>query len=190
MSLFESNLSRTGSQFSATVLRAFVGGQRAPQDLELDDDALTELATKELEAVLETSLPAPTSTKVLRWKQSLPFYNEGTTQRWEAIEALVGNIPGLHLGGNWLYGASVADCITRGDHIVSRNKSLRHPKTKKSARHLTSALSRLSFIVEIYALSSLLGRACLDSDDTFNRILIRFLSLLRVSNKCDKEFAV
>ena len=105
---------------SCTVLRAFVGGQRAPQDLELDDAALTELATKELEAVLQTSLPPPTSTKVLRWKQSLPFYNQGTTQRWEAIETLVRNLPGLHLGGNWLYGASVADCVSRGDHIAEQ----------------------------------------------------------------------
>ena len=105
---------------SCTVLRAFVGGQRAKEELMLDDAALVDMITKELEIVLEQPLPEPTSSHVLRWPQSLPFYNKGTCQRWETLEAMVSEAPGLQLGGNWLYGASVADCVSRGDYLATQ----------------------------------------------------------------------
>jgi oxygen-dependent protoporphyrinogen oxidase len=105
---------------SCTVLRAFVGGQRAKEELMLDDAALVEMTLKELEIVLEQPLPKPTSSHVLRWPQSLPFYNKGTCQRWETLEAMVSKAPGLQLGGNWLYGASVADCVSRGDYLATQ----------------------------------------------------------------------
>ena len=108
---------------TCTVLRAFVGGQRAKEELDLSDGALVEMALKELEITLEQSLPTPTSTLVLRWPQSLPFYNKGTCQRWEAIEAIVKQTPGLELGGNWIHGASVADCVSRGEYLAGRVQS-------------------------------------------------------------------
>ena len=105
---------------STTVLRAFVGGQRAAEQLELDDESLVKVVTDELEFVLDKKLPRPQHVQVLRWPTSLAFYQPGTSRQWKEVEDLVGGLPGLHLGGNWIGGASVAECITRANTLVSR----------------------------------------------------------------------
>lgn len=103
-----------------TVLRAFIGGQRASDQVKLSDDDLIKVVTDELQAVLKCTLPTPTQVKVVRWPTSLPFYGIGTSARWQKLEATLTKFEGLYLGGNWIHGASVADCVSRGDTLAKR----------------------------------------------------------------------
>ena len=104
-----------------------MGGQRAAEQLALDDESLVKVVTDELEFILDKKLPRPQRVQVLRWPTSLAFYQPGTTKHWEEVEDLVSGLPGLHLGGNWIGGASVAECITRANTLVSRIASSTEP---------------------------------------------------------------
>ena len=90
----------------------------------IDNESLIKVVTDELEFVLGKKLPRPKRVQVLRWPMSLAFYQSGTCRLWEQIEQVAQTLPGLHLGGNWIGGASVAECISRGNTIASRAHSL------------------------------------------------------------------
>ena len=113
-----------------TVFRAFLGGQRAKDQMEYDDDMLVSLAKDELEDVLNLKLPAPKEVKVLRWPTSVAFYEQGTGKRWDSIDHLLEQEPGLQLGGNWYQGVSVADCISRGETLARNIMEPDAPNTK------------------------------------------------------------
>ncbi len=95
------------------LLRAFFGGPSAPQLLDQPDDVILALARRHLASVLG-ELPEPKITLVRRWPLSLPQYTVGHRARVARIEAIVREIPGLHLAGNAFHGVGLPDLIRQG----------------------------------------------------------------------------
>ena len=114
----QSNLSRAHPS-QPTVLRAFVGGQRAAEQLELDDESLVKVVTDELEFVLERSFHVLNMSKCCGGLRASRFINLEPRDSGKNRD-LVGGLPGLHLG-NWIGGASVAECITRANTSYQDN---------------------------------------------------------------------
>lgn len=99
------------------LLRCIVGGRHHPELLDLDDAALLDVVRADVAAFMGGGLPAPVYTRVVRWPAAIPQYELGHLDRKAAAEAAVTRLPGVVLGGNALYGVSLADCIARAEAL-------------------------------------------------------------------------
>ena len=95
------------------LLRAFVGGARHPQQVELDDAAIVAGCLEDLDRLLGIR-GAPVRTLVCRWRESMPQYLLGHLDRVAALEARADAQPGLWLAGNAYRGVGIPDCIRAG----------------------------------------------------------------------------
>ncbi len=98
------------------LLRVIVGGARHPDLLDLDDEALLAVVREEL-AITLGHLPAPAFSRIVRWPRAIPQYTLGHTERVRDAEGAIAPQDGLFLGGNGLYGVSLADCVARADAL-------------------------------------------------------------------------
>jgi oxygen-dependent protoporphyrinogen oxidase len=95
------------------VLRAFLGGVRNAGLLSESDDALIELARRELFEILTISA-VPVHADVQRWPRAMAQYAVGHGERMKHIGARVAELPGLHLAGNAYDGIGISDCVRLG----------------------------------------------------------------------------
>ena len=96
------------------LLRAFVGGARRPDLVELDDDALVATVRGELRALVGI-VAEPVLTRVERWRRAMPQYAVGHLERVRAIESRVAALPGLALAGAAYRGVGIPDCVRGGE---------------------------------------------------------------------------
>ena len=90
------------------LIRAFVGGSRNPDVVDLDDPALLALVRAELRDILGIAA-APLWSRVYRWPRGNPQYDVGHLERVAALEALLP--PGLYLAGSAYRGVGIPDCV-------------------------------------------------------------------------------
>jgi oxygen-dependent protoporphyrinogen oxidase len=99
------------------LLRAFFGGSRSPQSMELDDDALLSTVLHELDQQLGIRA-APLFHRIYRWRRSNPQYDVGHLQRVAAIEA---DLPqGLYVTGSPFRGVGIPDCVKQAQETAER----------------------------------------------------------------------
>ncbi len=94
----------------ARVMRAFFGGQTAESLSSQPDETIAQLALTQLRNILGP-IPEPAFQSARRWRRSLPQYEVGHLERIERLEAMVAQIPGLHLLGNSYRGVGIPDLI-------------------------------------------------------------------------------
>jgi oxygen-dependent protoporphyrinogen oxidase len=94
----------------SVLLRAFVGGARDPNVLDLDDDALASLVADEMRPVLGLR-GRPRMTRVYRWPQGTPQMEVGHMARIAALESRVALVPGLFLTGAGLRVTGIPDVV-------------------------------------------------------------------------------
>ena len=95
---------------SARVMRAFFGGESAESLGSQSDEEIATAALTHLRGILGP-IPEPSFSTVRRWPRSLPQYEVGHLERIERLEAIVAQIPGLHLLGNSYRGVGIPDLI-------------------------------------------------------------------------------
>ena len=100
-------------------IRAMLGGRRSPEVLGKTDEELIELVERETGKALGFR-GAPVAHKIYRYEQAIPQYEVGHQARLEAIEGLLGGLPGLFLTGNSYRGVSVNDCLQQGMETAGR----------------------------------------------------------------------
>jgi oxygen-dependent protoporphyrinogen oxidase len=98
-----------------TLVRAFVGGSRTPDMVELDDAALLTLVRAELCDILGVDA-APLWSRIYRWPLANPQYDVGHLERVDALEQLLP--PGLYLAGSAYRGVGIPDCV-RGGQVAA-----------------------------------------------------------------------
>ncbi len=96
------------------LLRAFVGGARRPELVELDDATLVTTVRAELRALLGIAAD-PVLVRVARYRRGMPQYAVGHLDRVAAIEARVAALPGLALAGAAYRGVGIPDCVRSGE---------------------------------------------------------------------------
>jgi len=96
------------------LLRAFVGGARRPDLVELDDEALLGTVRAELRALLGI-VAEPVVTRVERWRRAMPQYAVGHLDRVRDIERRAAALPGLALAGAAYRGVGIPDCVRSGE---------------------------------------------------------------------------
>jgi oxygen-dependent protoporphyrinogen oxidase len=93
------------------LVRAFFGGSRTPEVLDLDDAALLALVRAELRDILGVAA-APLWSRIYRWPLANPQYDVGHLERVNTLEKLLP--PGLYLAGSAYRGVGIPDCVRGG----------------------------------------------------------------------------
>ena len=96
------------------LIRAMAGGPRDPHILDLDDEALVDLAVDELGPVLDLR-GAPVLSWVIRHPHAIAQYRPGHLRRMKTIEATLEDWPGLVLTGSSYRGISVNYCAKEAE---------------------------------------------------------------------------
>ena len=100
------------------LLRGFAGGALQPEIFALDEGEMRVRVESDLRELLGIT-EEPLFVEVAKWKDSMPQYEVGHLEQVNAIEKLVGEIPGLTLAGNAYRGAGIPDCIRSGERAAN-----------------------------------------------------------------------
>jgi len=111
--LFSSSLFADRTPPGHVLLTCFLGGRTAPELVELDDAELARLAAADVARTLGAR-GEPVFTASRKTRRAIPQYELGHQRFVDLAAELERTLPGLHLAGNWLHGAGVADCIGAG----------------------------------------------------------------------------
>lgn len=130
--LFPSEIFSDRAPAGHVALSAFVGGRTDPEIVGWDEERIAETAMAEVGETLGIR-GQPVFRLVRRWPRAIPQYEIGHGRFVELGEEIERELPGLRLGGNFLHGVSVPDCIRDGARLA---ESL----TANLGRHRSSAL--------------------------------------------------
>jgi protoporphyrinogen/coproporphyrinogen III oxidase len=101
------------------LIRCMVGRRGDTRWLDMDDDALVRGVHEELvEAMGLTSGPIHQS--IQRWPNGMPQYVVGHQKRLDAVEAALGNLPGLYLTGAAFRGVGLASCVADAERTSQK----------------------------------------------------------------------
>lgn len=95
------------------LLRAFVGGSHDPSAVDLTDDALVALASKDLGPILGITGSAVLS-RVYRWRLAGAQHNVGQIARVNEIEQRLAAHRGIFVAGSGFRSVGIPDCIGDG----------------------------------------------------------------------------
>jgi oxygen-dependent protoporphyrinogen oxidase len=95
------------------LLRAFVGGSHDPSTVDLDDNALVELATSELRPILAIQ-GQPSLARVYRWRGAGAQHNVGQIARVSEIEQRLASHRGIFVAGSGFRSVGIPDCVADG----------------------------------------------------------------------------
>ena len=94
----------------SVLLRVFIGGATHPEQMDLDDQAVTELVRSELSSLIGAS-GEPLLTRVGRHPRSMPQYNLGHLDRVANIRRHLAKYSRLYLAGVAYDGVGIPDCV-------------------------------------------------------------------------------
>jgi oxygen-dependent protoporphyrinogen oxidase len=101
------------------LLRAFLGGALDPGAFDLPDDALVDIATKDISSVLRIA-SAPHLARVHRWPRAGAQHNVGHAARLARVEQRLAALPGLFVAGSGFHSIGVPDCVADGRAAAAR----------------------------------------------------------------------
>lgn len=108
-----------------TLIRAFFGGARSPQTMELDDAEVTRLILDELRHLFGIS-GEPAFVRIHRWPAGSPQYDVGHLERIAAIEQSLP--PGVYLTGSAYRGVGIPDLVREAGRAAEL--ALRYLRTR------------------------------------------------------------
>jgi oxygen-dependent protoporphyrinogen oxidase len=86
--------------------------------VDLPDEALTEIATRELGSVLGLSGP-PVFARVHRWRDAGAQHTVGHLARIARLETRLARAPGLFLAGSGFRAVGIPDCVADGRSVAA-----------------------------------------------------------------------
>ncbi|HEY2913978.1 MAG TPA: protoporphyrinogen oxidase [Candidatus Angelobacter sp.] len=92
------------------LLRCFFSSSRMPDLLTHSDEALQQIARKELKDILGLNAE-PAFARTFRWDRAMAQYETGHLDRVAEMEKIIAAMPGFHIVGNSFHGIGVPDCI-------------------------------------------------------------------------------
>jgi len=116
--LFLSSLFKRRSPEGGALLSFFVGGVRNHKLALADNETIKEIVQKELEELFNLPEWNPRIFKVYRHPYAIPQYYADTEQRYECINNLQQQFPGIILAGNIRDGIGMADRIKQAKEIA------------------------------------------------------------------------
>lgn len=111
------------------LLRVFLGGATRPDLMELDDEAVLHVVSRELNELIGVQ-SQPKLTRIVRWPNVMPQYHVGHLDRVDRIEAAIAKLDGLELAGNSYRGVGIPHCIHAGEQAAERIRQAIHQPAK------------------------------------------------------------
>lgn len=108
--LFPSEIFPGRAPAGHVALAAFAGGRTNPEIVGWDDERFASTLLSELRGPLDLK-GEPAFRLIRRWPRAIPQYEVGHGRFVERAKEIEEALPGLRLGGNYLGGISVPDCI-------------------------------------------------------------------------------
>ena len=116
------------------LLSSYLGGARAPQVAEWDDQRLVDESFRTLRPLMDLKSD-PEMVRIDRHQEALPLYHGAYQARMQAITTRLQHIPGLHLEANYRGGVSVRDRLARGHAVANQILwTRRWPSIERSRR--------------------------------------------------------
>ncbi len=113
--LFPSTIFPDRAPAGHVALAVFAGGRTDPELVTWDEDRIAATIESEVGETLGVSAAArPVFRLVRRWPRAIPQYEIGHGRFVDLKNAIERDLPGLHIGGNFLTGISVPDCVRNG----------------------------------------------------------------------------
>ncbi|HKO90065.1 MAG TPA: protoporphyrinogen oxidase [Polyangiaceae bacterium] len=101
------------------LIRVFIGGHKGQHLMGESDASLTEIARRELSALLGIER-APEWSRLVRYPRAMPQYHVGHLTRVAELEALVARESRLELAGNAYRGVGIPDAVRSAEQAVER----------------------------------------------------------------------
>lgn len=116
--LFPSEIFPDRAPEGHVVLTAFAGGRTDPELASWDENRLLSEILGELRRTLGVR-GDPVVTTVRRWPRAIPQYEIGHGRFLDLARGIESSLPGLRIGGNFLRGVSVPDCIRNATALAA-----------------------------------------------------------------------
>lgn len=104
---------------NGAMLSFFLGGMRAKECIDWDDERIEAFVTKELSALFGIDR-RPDLVRIWRHRHAIPQYDASTGDRLEAIRQLEDSAPGLTIAGNMRDGIGMPDRIKQASQLAAR----------------------------------------------------------------------
>jgi len=101
------------------LLTSYLGGARAPQVADWDDDRIVDETLRTLRPLIDLKSD-PEMIRIDRHREALPLYHGAYQARVQAIANRLHYFPGLHLEANYRGGVSVRDRLARGHTVANQ----------------------------------------------------------------------
>ncbi len=124
--LFPSEIFPGRAPAGHVALAAFAGGRTDPDFVAWDDERIISTVVGELRGPLGLE-GEPSLRLVRRWPRAIPQYELGHGRFVDRAQEIERALPGLRIGGNFLGGVSVPDCIRNATALAADlARDLRH----------------------------------------------------------------
>lgn len=102
------------------MLSVFMGGVRRPDIFEKSDDELKAIVAREFCSIMKTTDFNPDILHFFRYREAIPQYGIDCEARFETLDKLEAQYPGLIIGGNLRNGIGMADRMQQGKNLAER----------------------------------------------------------------------
>ncbi|TVQ16631.1 MAG: protoporphyrinogen oxidase [Bacteroidetes bacterium] len=116
--LFMSTLFEDRAPKDGALLTVFMGGIRNEKITELSDEQVREVVKREIADLMQLPGFQANLFKITRYRQAIPQYEVSSGVRFETIEKIEKQYPGLLLGGNMRDGIGMADRAKQGKMLA------------------------------------------------------------------------
>ena len=116
--LFTSSFFEGRAPKGGALLSVFMGGTKRPDIFAMNDKQLLAVLEKELPHMLGISDLKPDVIEICRYPKAIPQYQESTGKRYQMIDQLQNQYPGLILAGNIRDGIGMSDRVKQGRSIA------------------------------------------------------------------------
>lgn len=116
--LFLSSFLSGRAPAGGALLSVFLGGMRKPHLTELPDVEVKALIAKEVMQMTGLKEFEPDLLKLTHYNHAIPQYGLSSGERFETVDRLQKQYPGLHIGGNLRGGIGMSDRIKQGREIA------------------------------------------------------------------------
>ncbi|MBK3518922.1 protoporphyrinogen oxidase [Carboxylicivirga marina] len=121
--LFMSSLFKNRAPKGGALLTIFMGGIRNEHLCDLNDKDLIKVLEREFKDLMKVSDYNPSLVKIKRYSHAIPQYGVNSNERFETIDAVQEQYPGLIIAGNLRDGIGMADRIKQASIIANKLSS-------------------------------------------------------------------
>ena len=122
--LFPSAIFTERAPEGGALLSVFMGGYKHPGIIEKSDSEIENIVLREMETMMETGKMMPDLIDIRRYVKAIPQYELSSGKRFDAINRIQDDHPGLFIAGNIRDGIGMADRVKQAGLLADQIKTM------------------------------------------------------------------